>query len=480
VRVSSSERFPPKPGSTLDGRFLIQEVLGCGGTSAVMAVQDLERRQVVAIKVLHPELARSTDTVTRFLLAARASARLRSDHVVHVTDVATLSSGVPYFVMEYLAGADLGALLEEGGPLPFEDVIDYTLQALEALAEAHHFGIVHRDLTPANLFLTTREDDTAFIKVLDFGVSKLSGWEVTDEGVITRRGTILGSPLYMSPEQIQDASRVDARSDIWSLGAVIHELLTGRPPFEGADVPSVIHAIFRAPYEPPPEMGLPAELVAILRRCLKKSRDERYPNVQALARAFQPLARSYSTQVSIERILRLPTSAPSRPSAPPARAFDLDPNELARAAVDIDGESFQPIERDTLPSIPNPRRRGRWQPAALALVGLAAGTAALYVFRQFRELPAFTSSGATEAQGAAAAAPPTPAALTARASPTPVASASASSGVQRASPPPSASTHPKPTPASPVNSAPSASEPSAPTPSARSSRALDADNPFAK
>ena len=242
--MHATERFPLRPGCTLDGRFLIQEVLGSGGTGVVMAVQHLGLRQQVAIKMLHPDLARDDDTVARFLSEAQAAARLRSEHVVHVTEVATLSSGVPYFVMEYLPGADLGALLEDGGPLPFEDVIDYALQALEALAEAHGQGIVHRDLKPANLFLTTLEDDTAFIKVLDFGISKLIGWEVTGDGTITRRGTILGSPLYMSPEQIRDPGGVDARSDVWSLGAVMHELLTGRPPFESTSVPGVIRAIF--------------------------------------------------------------------------------------------------------------------------------------------------------------------------------------------------------------------------------------------
>jgi serine/threonine protein kinase len=406
-----SETFPPKPGSTLDRRFLVQELLGSGGMGVVMAAEHLGLRELVAIKLLHPDLARSTDTVARFLAEARAAAQLESKHVVRVMEAGTLSSQVPYFVMEYLPGVDLDTLLGEGEPLPFEDVIDYSLQALEALAEAHRNGICHRNLKPANLFLTTRDDDSAFIKVLDFGISKLSGWEVTSDGVITRQGRILGSPLYMSPEQIQDANSVDARSDIWSLGAVMHELLTARPPFEGSNLPRLIRSIFHVPYEPPLELDLPDELVGILVRCLKKSRDERYPDVQALARAFQPLALTCSTQASIERILRARSSVPPRSSTPPPRAADAVTNELESTRRDSKGHVNEQFERDTLPSVPMtmPRRRLRWVAAGVGLVTLVVFAVALHASRQRRARTALTG-----------AAPPSPP------------SASASSGVRRA------------------------------------------------
>ena len=387
----------------------------------VMAAEHLALRELVAVKMLHPDLVRSDDIAAKFLREARAAARLTSEHAVHVMEAATLSSGVPYFVMEYLPGVDLGTLLQEGEPLPFEDVIDYSLQALEALAEAHRRGLVHRDLKPANLFLTTRDEDTAFIKVLDFGVSQLTGWEVTSNGVVTKPGRSLGSPLYMSPEQIQDPSSVDARSDIWSLGAVMHELLTGRPPFEGDDVPGLIRSIFRVPYEPPLDLDLPDELTGILLRCLAKSRDDRYPSTEVLARAFQPLARSTSTQVSIERILRSRTSGPPRSNTPLPRAPDVAPSELARTTVHTNGESEQPVERDTLPSISitTPRHRLRWVAAAFALAGLVAGVVGIHVTREPRESPALSG-----------AAPPFPSA------PAPLsASASASSSARPLAPP---------------------------------------------
>jgi serine/threonine-protein kinase len=276
----------------------------------VIAAEHLALGRRVAIKLLKPELVGRGDIEGRFLREARAIARLRSEHVILVLDVGTLSTGIPYFVMEHLSGTDLGALVVKRGPLPIGEVVEYSLQTLEALAEAHRQGIVHRDLKPSNLFLTTREDGSACVKVLDFGVSKLVGWEVTGDGMVTKKGMVLGSPLYMSPEHIRDSSSVDARTDIWSLGAVMHELLTGKAPFDRGGLPMVIRAVCAEAYRPPEREDLPPEFREILVRCLAKKRTDRFDDAAALGRAFQPLVRTATAQVSVDRIVRRGSGAP--------------------------------------------------------------------------------------------------------------------------------------------------------------------------
>jgi eukaryotic-like serine/threonine-protein kinase len=384
--MSSWERFPPAPGTKLDGRFVVEHELGRGGMSVVLSAQHLGLGRRVAVKLLRPEFVLSADLEGRFLREAQAIARFKSEHVVDVIYVGTLASGIPYFVMEHLSGIDLGALVQKRGPLEVDDVVEYTLQTLEALVEAHRGGIVHRDLKPANLFLTRREDGSAFIKVLDFGVAKLVDSEVTDEGVVTSEGMVLGSPHYMSPEQIQDASAVDARSDIWSVGAVMHELLTGRPPFEAQEIAQVIRAIVTRPYVPPDRKGLPAALVEILRGCLRKSRGSRFQSALQLASAFQPLVRTANAQMSIDRILST-RSATVPPPAPRDETPALD------RRVEIEDErlnlpSITPVESDTIPGGRFFKRPKRFVPAGLAVAFAVGGAVLLWLNLEDRPPPA--------------------------------------------------------------------------------------------
>jgi serine/threonine-protein kinase len=364
--MSFWERFPPAPGTKLDGRFVVEHELGRGGTSVVLAAQHLGLGRRVAVKLLRPEVVASADLEGRFLQEAQAISRFKSEHVVDVIEFGTLSSGIPYLVMEHLSGIDLGALVQKRGPLEIDDVVEYTLQTLEALVEAHRCGIVHRDLKPANLFLTTREDDSALIKVLDFGVAKLVGWEVTDDGVVTQQGMVLGSPHYVSPEHIQDASAVDARSDLWSVGAVMHEFLTGRPPFEAQQIPQVLRAIVTRPYVPPARDDLPVALAEILRGCLRKSRGSRFQSALQLASAFQPLVRTASAQVSIERILSMrSTTVP----------LDLQvENEDERLNL----PSITPVESDTIPGGRFFGRPKRLVPAGIAIAFAVGGAVMLW------------------------------------------------------------------------------------------------------
>ena len=225
------------PGFIVGNKYRIDGCLGEGGMGVVLSATHLELDAPVAIKVVREEYAGSDDIVERVLFEARAVARMRSSHVVRVLDVARLDSGCPYIVMEQLQGVDLGHALWDNGPFSVPQAIDYLLQACDGLAEAHGLGIVHRDLKPGNLFLATTPEGVV-LKVLDFGISKevsspLRSIARRPRTSLTSAGDPVGSPYYMAPEQMRASPDIDARADIWSLGAILFELLTGQCPFEG-------------------------------------------------------------------------------------------------------------------------------------------------------------------------------------------------------------------------------------------------------
>src|SRR5512132_1665322 len=208
----------PVEGEVLAGKYRVERILGKGGMGVVVAAMHLQLGQRVAIKSLLEDATQ--ETVSRFIREARAAVRLKSEHTARVLDVGDLPDGAPYMVMEYLDGNDLSHLLRSGGALPTADAVLYVLHACEAMAEAHSIGIIHRDLKPANLFLTRGADGAPTIKVLDFGISKLMHEQQgEDEVQLTRTSALLGSPLYMSPEQLRSAREATVQSDIWSLGA---------------------------------------------------------------------------------------------------------------------------------------------------------------------------------------------------------------------------------------------------------------------
>jgi serine/threonine-protein kinase len=281
------------PGDILGGKYRVVNLIGEGGMGYVMAATHVELGELVALKFLRPEAMQFQELVGRFAREAHASARIRSEHVARVYDVGTTPQGVPYIVMEHLQGQDLASLLEAGTRLSVETAVDYVMQACEGLASAHALGIVHRDIKPENLFLTqSAPGGPSVIKLLDFGISKvdLSQPQLQGSRAMAQTTTLLGSPRYMSPEQIRNSTQVDARADIWALGCVLYELFTGHPAYNAPSLMELGAAILGD--DPVPvrilSSAVPPELDAVVTRCLQKRPNDRFQNVAELAAVLLP------------------------------------------------------------------------------------------------------------------------------------------------------------------------------------------------
>ena len=281
---------PPEPfaGELLAGRFRVERVLGRGGMGLVLAAHHVGLDQRVALKLMLPKARASKELGRRFLREARAAARLRSQHATRVIDVGTLDDGAPFIVMEYLDGTDVATLLRDGGPFSAASAAALVLQASQAIGEAHTLGIIHRDLKPANLFVTRGSDGKPMVKVLDLGICKLIEADL-DQGITTTAG-LIGTPAYMAPEQMRAARSADARSDIWSLGVILHQMVTGSVPFSGE---SIADLCLRAALEPcpplPADQASPA-FAAVVARCLEKDPAARFQSIAELAAALAPCA----------------------------------------------------------------------------------------------------------------------------------------------------------------------------------------------
>ncbi|MFO0741888.1 MAG: protein kinase [Labilithrix sp.] len=273
-------------GQRVGGKYVVDRILGRGGMGCVALGHHEELGQKVAIKFMLAEVAKDAGLVARFSREAQLAAKLQSEHVVRVFDVGRLDSGLPYLVMEYLEGAPLSDALAKGA-LTLETSVDHVLQALEAIAEAHALGVVHRDLKPENLFLARKAGKPPMVKVLDFGISKTVDTAPDQaKSALTQTSSMLGSPMYMSPEQIRDSKTVDTRSDLWSIGVVLYELAEGRPPFDGASVGELLG---RIQYEAPaPMTASPAPFAEVVMRCLTRSPRDRFQSAADLARALRP------------------------------------------------------------------------------------------------------------------------------------------------------------------------------------------------
>jgi serine/threonine protein kinase len=295
-------------GALLDGKYAIGRVMGSGAFGLVFEGKNLELDEKVAIKALRPEIAVDNAMVGRFAREAKSAASIRSEYVCSVYDVGTSRDGVPYIVMEYLEGRDLGTILNDDGPFSPRTAVEYALQMCEALAVAHAKGIVHRDIKPENLMITERAGGMRILKVLDFGISKaaLTGSIFGGELPIVKTLNLIGTPLYMSPEQVRSSSGVDVRSDIWSVGMVLYEILAGTTAFEGASITEICASILEM--KPTPielhRNDLPAGLVDAIKKCLEKDVKDRYQNVAELALALMPFGPKRS-RLNVERAITI-------------------------------------------------------------------------------------------------------------------------------------------------------------------------------
>ncbi len=448
------------PGLRIAGKYVVERIIGRGGMGCVALGHHEDLGQKVAIKFMLEHGASDEGLVTRFMREAQLAAKLQSEHVVRVFDVGRLESGLPYMVMEYLEGMSLSDALQEKGRLPLVVVVDYVLQALEAIAEAHAMGIVHRDLKPENMFLAKKMGTSRTVKVLDFGISKAASGE--ENRSLTQSATMLGSPLYMSPEQIRAAKDVDVRSDIWSIGVVLYQLVEGRPPFDGETIGAVFGQI---QYEDAKPMEhAPPAFDAAVRKCLARAPDGRYPTVRHLADALEPFA-STTSEKSLQVIHQVlaPNAATERP--PP----NVDTGNVTGASPPA--HAATPTNRTfdgaaTSAEAPQSKRRGPPTMAIVAVLALAAGAGGI-AFVLSRGSSAQHPVGlvpAASAEPAPSAAAPTPRAAEPSARPEPAAPAETSSTPSPARSAPAASVRaPSPTAAPrPVASTPKPTAPTAP------------------
>lgn len=338
-RKGSFGGLPISAGTVLLKKYRVEKLIGEGGTGVVVAATHVQLERRVAIKFLRQALA-DDELKTRFDREARAIGRIESDHVVMVLDHGALEDNSPYMVMEHLEGRDLARVLKEDGALPVEQAVDCMLQVCEALAEAHANGIVHRDLKPANLFLTRQDDDHVHIKVVDFGISKILDKKLLEnEGKpqeVTSAFTVLGSPRWMAPEQIRNSKDVDHRADLWSVGAVLFQLLTAKHAFEAEGNVQASLAVLTG--EPRSLIALaphvPVDLEKVILKCLTKEVSERYQTANELAEALRPFASDRAVD-SLERIQtmkqepRVDELIAIAPSSTPPPRQDAGPGSIA-------------------------------------------------------------------------------------------------------------------------------------------------------
>jgi eukaryotic-like serine/threonine-protein kinase len=377
--ASAAQTDVPGAGQVIAGKYQVDRVVGAGGMGVVLAAHHLQLQQRVAIKFMRAQAARDPNAVERFLREARAAAALSSDHVARVLDVGMLEGGEPYMVMEFLHGVDLARVVEQHGPMPVADAVGYLLEACEAIAEAHSSGIVHRDLKPANLFLNKRRDGSSIIKVLDFGISKVADFNTTTSANLTASGLVMGSPGYMSPEQVRNAKGVDTRADVWALGVILFELVTGARPFAGETVGEVLALILS---EPPPSArqyrpDVPEGVAAIIGRCLDRHVERRIQSVGELAAQLVPFGPP-SARGSLERILRWRSQTEAASSRGQASSRAQTQTAIASGAP---AETGPPWLRSGS-SEPPTRRAGRW-PAVALIAGGAAAAGGVGVYALF-------------------------------------------------------------------------------------------------
>ena len=353
-------------GSVVAGKYRIERQLGTGGMGVVVAATHLQLGTAVALKFLHADLAQNQQVVERFMREARSAAQLRGENVCRVSDVGTSEAGQPFIVMELLTGQDLGTVLKTQGAMTLSSAAEAIMHACIALGEAHSLGFVHRDIKPGNLFWTTRPDGSALIKVLDFGVVK--GPEEINFS-LTQTSNVVGSPGYMSPEQLKSSKTVDFRSDIWSLGVVLYELVSARKPFHGESITELALRVAMDPV-PPLAGGIPGSFESVILRCLEKEPQRRFKDVADLAQSLAPFVgptRGAELAYAVQRVLR---GALVPPTATPPAGLPSTPTTLRGANGVVAGSGIRNKRSIRLPMI---MAAGAVVGVGLALITLSGG-----------------------------------------------------------------------------------------------------------
>lgn len=324
---AESDKLYPQPGETLEGKYEIQRVLGTGAMGAVLRATHLLRKAPVALKFMSPKIMSRKGVVDRFLNEGIAASQIDSDHVVKVLDVSKLPSGVPYLVMEYLEGEDLRELLKREGAPGLDDIprcVHFALQMLRGLQVAHRAGIVHRDMKPANCFVIKKDGEPDFLKIVDFGISKVEQSDAID---LTQEGSALGTPLYMSPEQARSPKDVDARSDLYGVATIFYEMVSGEPPFV-PESGTISELFMMLGTEEPASLvetrgDLPSGLWDVVHKGLAKAPDDRFQNAAEMAEALAAYADERSNHV-LKQITVKASTGVSRMPPPPGPPTHVD------------------------------------------------------------------------------------------------------------------------------------------------------------
>ena len=415
---SSAAVYERLVGQTLDGRYRIERKIGEGGMGVVFAARHLVIERPLAVKVLKREVARDQSTIKRFIQEAKAASRIGHPNIVDVTDFGTTPDGMTYSVMEYVDGSTLSAAIKASAPMGLERALPIVAQIAQALGAAHAKGIVHRDLKPENVFLINRDGRRDFVKIVDFGIAKVT--PIDNQPVegprLTRAGAVFGTPEYMAPEQAAGRGDTDQRVDVYALGTILYELLTGRVPHKSDSMVRTLAMQMLDPIEPPskirPDLTFDPEVEALVMRALAKKREQRFASmgelldeIKRVAKGIdltQPVSSSVATSKPALQLQPLPPgagpdqptmragggtarSAPPPPLAPITAADALEPRPAPRRPVNEPAFVRSEAQRLTFDIADDepapPPARSRWPIAvgAVLLFGTAGVAAALFL-----------------------------------------------------------------------------------------------------